>query len=124
LLVIVAILIERNCSYKPPPFGPGVKIVCGRAAKARLTTLVKGGKVNCTAREKDRFGRIVAVCSAEGVPDLGMPWCARVMPSTSAARLAIRTSKPRSRRSGQARHMARNLRQGVRLALAHPRGSE
>ena len=27
LLVIVAILIERNCSYKPPPFAPGVKIV-------------------------------------------------------------------------------------------------
>jgi len=27
--------------------------------------------VNCTARDKDRFGRIVAVCSAEGVPDLG-----------------------------------------------------
>jgi len=27
LLVIVALLIERYCSYKPPPFGPGVKIV-------------------------------------------------------------------------------------------------
>src|SRR5262249_55536213 len=49
----------------------GKSWACGRAAKARLTTLVKGGKVNCTAREKDRFGRIVAVCSAEGVPDLG-----------------------------------------------------
>jgi endonuclease YncB( thermonuclease family) len=27
LLVIVALLIERYCSHKPPPFGPGVKIV-------------------------------------------------------------------------------------------------
>ena len=109
LLVIVALLIERYCSHKPPPFGPGVKIVsidgdtlragdgseyrifgfdapelhqtckeaigkswaCGRAAKARLTTLIEGNNVNCTARDKDRFGRIVAVCSAEGVPDLG-----------------------------------------------------
>ena len=109
LLVIIAILLQRYCSYKPPPFGPGVKIVsidgdtlraadgseyrvfgidapelhqtckegngkswaCGRAAKARLTTLIKGGNVNCMARDKDRFGRIVAVCSAEGVPDLG-----------------------------------------------------
>jgi len=109
LLVIVALLIERYCSHKPPPFGLGVKIVsidgdtrragdgseyrifgidapelhqtckeangkswaCGRAAKARLTTLIEGNNVNCTARDKDRFGRIVAVCSAEGVPDLG-----------------------------------------------------
>ena len=109
ILIILALLIERYCSYKPPPFGPGAKIVsidgdtlrvgdgsenrifgidapelrqtckeangkswaCGRAAKARLTTLIKGGNVNCTVRDKDRFGRAVAVCSAEGVPDLG-----------------------------------------------------
>jgi endonuclease YncB( thermonuclease family) len=109
LLVIVALLIERYCSYKPPPFGPGAKIVsidgdslragdgaeyrifgidapelhqtckeangkswaCGRAAKARLTTLIKGGTVNCETRDKDRFGRIVAVCSAQGMPDFG-----------------------------------------------------
>jgi endonuclease YncB( thermonuclease family) len=45
--------------------------LCGRAAKAKLTTLIKGGNVNCEARATDRFGRIVAVCSAEGVPDLG-----------------------------------------------------
>ncbi len=109
ILIVLALLIEHYCSYKPLPFGPGVKIVsidgdtlragdgseyrifgtdapelhqtckegngkswaCGRAAKARLTTLLKGGNVNCTVRDKDRFGRNVAVCSAEGVPDLG-----------------------------------------------------
>ena len=45
--------------------------LCGRAAKAKLTTLMKGGNVNCESRATDRFGRIVAVCSAAGVPDLG-----------------------------------------------------
>lgn len=45
--------------------------LCGRAAKTKLTTLIKGGNVNCESRATDRFGRIVAVCSAQGVPDLG-----------------------------------------------------
>ncbi len=45
--------------------------LCGRAAKAKLTTLMKSGNVNCESRATDRFGRIVAVCSAAGVPDLG-----------------------------------------------------
>ncbi|HEX5930670.1 MAG TPA: thermonuclease family protein [Methyloceanibacter sp.] len=45
--------------------------LCGRAAKAKLTTLIKGGNVNCEARATDGFGRIVAICSAAGVPDLG-----------------------------------------------------
>jgi endonuclease YncB( thermonuclease family) len=45
--------------------------LCGRAAKAKLTTLMKGGNVNCETRGRDGFGRTVAVCSAAGVPDLG-----------------------------------------------------
>jgi endonuclease YncB( thermonuclease family) len=45
--------------------------LCGRAAKVKLTTLIKGGNVNCESRATDRFRRIVAVCSAAGVPDLG-----------------------------------------------------
>ena len=135
LLVIVALLIERYCSHKPSPFGPGVKIVsidgdtlragdgseyrifgidapelhqtckeaigkswaCGRAAKARLTTLIEGNNVNCTARDKDRFrpdrGSMQRGRSARS-------WrCqrARAMPSTSGARRAIRTIRPRSR---------------------------
>jgi endonuclease YncB( thermonuclease family) len=49
----------------------GKSWLCCRAAKARLTTLINRGNVNCEARANDRFGRIVAVCSAEGVPDLG-----------------------------------------------------
>lgn len=49
----------------------GKSWLCGRAAKAKLTTLIKGGNVACEPRATDRFGRSVAVCSAEGVPDLG-----------------------------------------------------
>jgi endonuclease YncB( thermonuclease family) len=49
----------------------GKSWLCGRAAKAKLTTLINRGNVNCEARAKDRFGRVVAVCNAEGVPDLG-----------------------------------------------------
>jgi endonuclease YncB( thermonuclease family) len=48
----------------------GKSWLCGRAAKAKLTTILNRGGVNCEARGKDRFGRIVAVCSAEGVPDI------------------------------------------------------
>jgi endonuclease YncB( thermonuclease family) len=49
----------------------GKSWLCGRAAKAKLTTILNRGNVNCEARAKDRFGRVVAVCSAEGVPDIG-----------------------------------------------------
>ena len=49
----------------------GKSWLCGRAAKAKLTTILKRSNVNCEERTKDRFGRIVAVCSVEGVPDIG-----------------------------------------------------
>jgi endonuclease YncB( thermonuclease family) len=43
---------------------------CGRAAKVKLAAIINRGNVNCEARAKDRFGRIVAVCRAKGVPDI------------------------------------------------------
>lgn len=49
----------------------GKSWLCGRAAKAKLTTLIKGGNVNCESRATDRFGRFVAVCSAADIADLG-----------------------------------------------------
>jgi endonuclease YncB( thermonuclease family) len=49
----------------------GKSWLCGRAAKAKRTTLINRGNVDCEARAKDRFDRVAAVCSAEGVPDLG-----------------------------------------------------
>jgi len=44
---------------------------CGREAKARLAALVGGGKVACTARGRDRYGRTLAVCAAGAIADLG-----------------------------------------------------
>ncbi len=58
--------LEQTCTE-----ANGKTWLCGRAAKAKLTTLMKGGNVNCESRATDRFGRVVAVCSAAGVPDLG-----------------------------------------------------
>jgi endonuclease YncB( thermonuclease family) len=48
----------------------GKSWLCGRTAKAKLATIIKRGNVNCEARAKDHFGRIVAICSAEGVADI------------------------------------------------------
>ena len=42
---------------------------CGRAAKMRLAELVSKGGVACTPQ--DRYGRTLAVCSAENIPDVG-----------------------------------------------------
>jgi endonuclease YncB( thermonuclease family) len=58
--------LQQTCSE-----ANGKSWLCGRAAKAKLTTLIKSGNVNCQARGNDRFGRIVAVCSAFGIADLG-----------------------------------------------------
>ena len=48
----------------------GKSWLCGRAAKAKLTTLSNRGNVKCEARANDRFDRIVAVCSAKGARHL------------------------------------------------------
>ena len=136
LVVIVALLIEHYCSYKPPAFGPDAKIaaidgdtlragngdqyrifgidapelhqtckdasgkswLCGRAAKAKLTTLMKTGGVNCEARSNDSYGRIVAVCTAQGTPDLGEAMVRAATPSISAESPAIPIRLRRLRR--------------------------
>lgn len=48
----------------------GAAWACGRAAGARLGTLVAGQTVRCTPRDRDRYGRVVATCTAGGV-DVG-----------------------------------------------------
>ena len=48
----------------------GKEWLCGRAAKTALTKLLKGGDVACEIQNKDRYGRAIAKCSANGVPDL------------------------------------------------------
>ena len=39
---------------------------CGQAATRRLEALVAGGRVACTARDTDRYGRLIAVCRRDG----------------------------------------------------------
>lgn len=43
---------------------------CGAVATARLETLVAGRVVDCLPRDRDRYGRAVSTCSADGL-DLG-----------------------------------------------------
>jgi len=49
----------------------GEEWLCGRAAKVKLTKLIKGGSVTCEIKDTDRYSRSVALCSAAGVPDVG-----------------------------------------------------
>jgi len=46
-------------------------VSCGLAATAGLLRLIGGDTVACTERDRDRYGRIVARCGTERVPDLG-----------------------------------------------------
>lgn len=48
----------------------GGEWACGEAASARLTALTRGRPVLCAPRDRDRYGRWVAVCRAGNV-DLG-----------------------------------------------------
>ena len=57
---------------------------CGRRATERLAELVEGQEVRCTARETDRYGRIVATCATAEVADVsavlaaeGLAWAFR-----------------------------------------------
>lgn len=44
---------------------------CGAAARMRLAALVAQGSLTCTSQGEDRYGRLLAVCSAGGIADLG-----------------------------------------------------
>ena len=48
----------------------GAEWDCGRVAAARLAALAAGSPVRCAARDRDRYGRVVATCTAGGL-DLG-----------------------------------------------------
>ena len=49
--------------------GSGADWACGAIAAARLAALA-GAAVRCSGDEHDRYGRLIAICSADGV-DLG-----------------------------------------------------
>lgn len=44
---------------------------CGRAAQAKLKSLVARRAVDCEPKSRDKFNRTVAVCYTSAVPDLG-----------------------------------------------------
>jgi endonuclease YncB( thermonuclease family) len=44
----------------------GVSWLCGAEATKTLKELIDGSEVTCAERDKDRYGRIVAVCHANG----------------------------------------------------------
>jgi endonuclease YncB( thermonuclease family) len=50
----------------------GQTYTCGAAAMERLAALVAQGTVSCTSQGRDRYGRMLAVCSAGDVADLGI----------------------------------------------------
>lgn len=45
----------------------GVTWLCGAEAAKYLRTLVEGREIACEAKERDRYGRTVAVCRAGGL---------------------------------------------------------
>lgn len=45
----------------------GVPWPCGEEAASRLRRLVEGKQVTCVARDRDRYGRVVATCEAGGI---------------------------------------------------------
>lgn len=48
----------------------GARWSCGRAASSKLAELIDGNTVTCRQTDVDNYGRVVAVCRANGV-DLG-----------------------------------------------------
>jgi endonuclease YncB( thermonuclease family) len=48
----------------------GNRYACGREARSALVALISGETVICTGRERDRYGRLLARCEADG-RDLG-----------------------------------------------------
>lgn len=64
---------------------------CGSDATNRLADLINGKETTCLASDRDRYGRIIARCSADGV-DLstemiegGLAWALREYTATKIA---------------------------------------
>lgn len=61
LFGIDAVELHQSCGSTP----------CGFIAKATLERLIGNAPVTCIERDRDRFGRSVAVCRSVGGDDLG-----------------------------------------------------
>lgn len=47
--------------------GMGINYRCGQAAALHLDDLVRGKSINCVSDQVDRYGRLIARCSVNGV---------------------------------------------------------
>lgn len=83
---------------------------CGAWATRKLAALIGGAEVSCAARDRDRHGRIVAICSAGG-RDLG-----RAMVRAGAARAYLRYSHDYLPEERDAKAEARGLWSGVAVS--------
>lgn len=45
----------------------GLRYPCGKIARDNLETLIAGQTVECAEQDRDRYGRVVAICTAGGV---------------------------------------------------------
>jgi endonuclease YncB( thermonuclease family) len=49
----------------------GARWACGQVAGETMRNMIEGQAVTCQPRDKDRYGRTVAVCGTDAIPDLG-----------------------------------------------------
>ena len=98
--------LSQTCATGSPA-APAAGWRCGAAAAARLTELASGGDVSCKPRDHDRYGRIVAACSVNGV-DLGAQLVAEGL-----ARAYVRYGDDYAAAEAQARSAGVGLWQGA-----------
>ncbi len=58
--------IDAPETKQPCLNGSNVVYLCGQAATKALREMVRGKDVRCEPRDRDRYGRVVAVCRADG----------------------------------------------------------
>lgn len=49
----------------------GLPYDCGATARASLESMLKRPGLGCASPAQDRYGRTLAVCSVDGIPDIG-----------------------------------------------------
>lgn len=101
---------------------------CGSAATAHLASLVKNQDVECVSNETDRYGRLIAVCSADGVElnsamvRSGMAWAfLRYSKDYEALETEAQNARRGAWRDGARPIAPWDWRAGLRVASVEPR---
>ena len=69
MLKFVSTVSTRLRTNRPDSLS-GKVIRCGAMATTEMKKLVNGYTITCQQTDTDRYGRVVAICSAEGI-DIG-----------------------------------------------------